>query len=108
MKHCIHPQYSRLFEQHYRYMNSAEVWDIFRLTGCKKPCRYKKYSLIGNKQFTILDHEDFTFSLLPVSMTTRVESEVLVYPLASLVAEFGGTLGTGLETRHGSPVYLFL
>ena len=33
------------------------------------------------------------FSLWDVSNNTRVSSEKLIYPLASLIAEFGGALG---------------
>ena len=65
---------------------------ITQLTGCKKPCVYHKYSLIG-KYVTMFPSQDYLFSLLSVSNNTRVETEVLVYPLTSLVAEFGGTLG---------------
>ena len=36
--------------------------------------------------------DDYKFSLLAVSSTTRVENEKLIYPMSSLVAEFGGTL----------------
>ena len=36
--------------------------------------------------------DDYKFSLLAVSGTTRVENEKLIYPMSSLVAEFGGTL----------------
>ena len=35
----------------------------------------------------------FVVSLWPISSTTRLEKEELIYPFASLVAEFGGTLG---------------
>ena len=35
----------------------------------------------------------FVVSLWPISSSTRVEKEELIYPFASLVAEFGGTLG---------------
>jgi hypothetical protein len=35
----------------------------------------------------------FLFSLVAQSNDTRIETEQLIYPLSSLVAEFGGTLG---------------
>ena len=64
------------------------------MTGCKKPCHYKKYSFIGQEQTTSFTHEDFNFSLWAVSNATTLETEVLVYPLTSLVADFGGTLSS--------------
>jgi len=35
----------------------------------------------------------FQFSLWALSSKTRVETEELIYPVSTLVAEFGGTLG---------------
>ena len=66
---------------------------IFELTGCIKPCSYKRYSFLGEKQVSSFVSEDFYFALMPMSNDTFVETEVLVYPWTSLVAEFGGTLG---------------
>ena len=37
--------------------------------------------------------EHYIFSLWAVSSKTRVETEELIYPMSTLVAEFGGTLG---------------
>ena len=37
--------------------------------------------------------EYFAFSLWSVSKKTTIRTEQLIYPLSSLVAEFGGTLG---------------
>ena len=66
---------------------------ITRETGCLKPCSYKKYVLIGEKRRSAFKSEEFAFSLWAVSNSTLVEKEELIYPLSSLVAEFGGTLG---------------
>ena len=49
---------------------------------------------MGDKQITDIVYETLVFSLWAVSSSTNVETEVLVYPWTSLVAEFGGTLGT--------------
>ena len=91
------------------YLNELE--HSVELTGCKKPCVYKKYSLVGEKQKTgfVHDgfvHDGFVFSLWALSNSTTIATEVLVYPWTSLVAEFGGTLGMKLnrvallETDH--------
>ena len=66
---------------------------IKSMTGCQKPCSYKKYTLIGEKRRSTVQSEYFAFSLWAVSNSTMVEREELIYPLSSLVAEFGGTLG---------------
>ena len=66
---------------------------VFRLTGCQKPCFYKKYKFVGDKVTTSFPSEHFTFSLWAVSNNTMVEVEQLVYPQMSLIAELCGTLG---------------
>ena len=40
-----------------------------------------------------LDGDTFTFGLMPISGNINVETEALIYPWTSLVAEFGGALG---------------
>ena len=77
-----------------KYATFSEIGSdgITKLTGCRKPCVYSRYNLIG-KTVTMFPTLDFVFSLYSVSNNTRVETELLVYPLTSLVAEFGGTLG---------------
>ena len=66
--------------------------EIFEITGCRKPCRYKKYSFVGEPNPSDFESEDYIFSLWAVSNRTKVETEELIYPSSSLVAEFGGTL----------------
>ena len=52
-----------------------------------------KYWIVGEKLPTSYKSENFLFSLNSVSNDTFVETELLVYPWTSLVAEFGGALG---------------
>ena len=52
-----------------------------------------KYWIVGGKLPTSYKSENFLFSLNSVSNDTFVETELLVYPWTSLVAEFGGALG---------------
>ena len=70
-----------------------ESESVTLFTGCRKPCFYRKYSLIGTTRTTVFQSDFNVFALSSVSMYTRVETEKLIYPLSSLVAEFGGTLG---------------
>ena len=62
--------------------------------GCKKPCNYQEYKLIGDKAPTTLKKKGFlTFGLWAIDDDIYVETEALLYPGTSLVAEIGGTLG---------------
>ena len=70
----------------------ADLEDITKMTGCMKPCSYRAYQFIRQER-VILQSEYFAFSLWAVSKKTTIKTEQLIYPLASLVAEFGGTLG---------------
>ena len=62
------------------------------MTGCMKPCTYKMYQL-GRKEPSVIKSDFFAFSLWAASKKTIIRTEQLIYPLTSLVAEFGGTLG---------------
>ena len=80
-------------ESLYNLLETSDIDNIRKQTGCKKPCFYKKYELLGEAQPSSFVSENFYFALLAVSNDTFVETEVLVYTWTSLVAEFGGTLG---------------
>ena len=82
-------RYDNIFES----LRPAEPREITRITSCMKPCTYKKYILVGERTRTSFKSDNFTFSLWAVSKSTEVKTEELIYPLSSLVAEFGGTLG---------------
>ena len=74
-------------------MDNSEAAEILKLSGCMKPCSYARYSFVGEKQASSFLTDRFLFSLWAVSNSTWVESDQLIYPLTSLVAEFGGLLG---------------
>ena len=68
--------------------------DISKLTGCMKPCQYRMYQFVGSEEPVVSPKPGyFAFFLWAVSKKTTVRTEQLIYPLSSLVAEFGGTLG---------------
>ena len=50
------------------------------------------YSLLGDMKPSLFESEYVASSLWAVSENTRVSTEQLIYPISSLVAEFGGTL----------------
>ena len=70
---------------------SSQSEEISQITGCSKPCKYKQYSL-GEAEPSSFKSEHYIFSLWAVSYKTRIETEELIYPSSSFVAEFGGTL----------------
>ena len=71
----------------------AESEEVTNVTGCLKPCHFKKYIFLGDPSPSSFKSEHYVFSLWAVSSKTKVEKEELIYPMSSLVAEFGGTLG---------------
>ena len=89
MKYFFNRRYDHIFE----LLDKAEMREITRITNCTKPCKYKKYTMIGERKQTSFKSDSPTFSLWAVSKNTEVKMEELIYPLSSLVAEFGGTLG---------------
>ena len=64
---------------------------VSKLTGCLKPCNYKRYNLVHQLEVGSTDVSKFI--LWAVTNSTLVEKEQLVYQASTLVAKFGGTLG---------------
>ena len=83
----------RLYEKIYNKLELEDLDGIYERTGCLKPCHYLKYNIVGDRLPTSYKSQNFLFSLNSVSNVTFVETELLVYPWTSLVAEFGGSLG---------------
>ena len=82
----------RQFETLYQEICVAGGRSLREVTKCKKPCKYRKYDVVGEKQPTSFKSEYFTLSFWALSNETTVWTEVPIYPWTSLVAEFGGTL----------------
>ena len=86
-------QFSR-FEDLYERVSDKATPFIENATGCIRPCFYKEYKVVGKILNTDpLDGVTSYFGLWYVTTEMTVERSSLVYPLTSLVAEFGGTLG---------------
>ena len=80
------------FETAYIEVGSLDIEDVISLTGCPRPCRYTRYTLPAEPK----DMSFFNTSLVSLvlaSATVTKKTEVLMYPLESLVAEFGGAMG---------------
>ena len=75
-------------------ITGSDLEEITKVTGCMKPCQYRKYQFVGVEEAGASPKSEFfAFSVWAVSKKTTVRTEQLIYPLSSLVAEFGGTLG---------------
>ena len=59
-------------------------------TGCLFPCTYNQYRLMGTD---LKDFDVFGMILVYGSLRTTVLREYYVYPIESLVSDFGGSLG---------------
>ena len=82
----------RKYEKTFTDIVVAENNEIRKLTGCRKSCTYRQYTFTGERTPTTFRPEVFSFSLWAFSNRTLVKTEQSIYPLSSLVAEFGGTL----------------
>ena len=76
---------SREREKIFLELSMSESEQISNITGCLEPCHYKKYILLAEQ---VIKSKRFKFSPWALSTNTR-----LIYPVSTLVAEFGGTLG---------------
>ena len=88
----IYQPLSRRYEKLYYNLIFEDLDGIYKRTGCLKPCNYLKYWIVGDRLPTSYQSDNFLFSLNSMSNDTFVETELLVYPWTSLVAEFGGSL----------------
>ena len=75
-------------------MSAANLKEFHQLTGCRGPCHYKEYVQAGKLTKKNADSEEkCTITMFAASPDTTVSTDVYLFPLAALVAEFGGTLG---------------
>ena len=71
---------------------TANQQNLKDITGCKLPCHYIHYSIVGTpRKFEVQGFSYFGLYYTSVDRTTS--QEVLLYPFDSLVSEFGGALG---------------
>ena len=82
-------KYNKIYDQ----LRTVDLEKITELTNCTKPCHYNKYSFITDGETSALKSDKFLGSLWAVSHYTKVSTEQLIYPVTSLIAEFGGALG---------------
>ena len=83
----------RAYDLIFGNLGIAKSEEVTNVTGCLKPCHFKKYIFLGDPSPSSFKSEHYIFSLWAVPSKTKVEKEELIYPMSTLVAEFGGTLG---------------
>ena len=105
---------NRTFEDIYKRLEEANsMQEIRNLTGCGKPCHYTQYKLVEKlKRFS----QPYYVGSCPIAVwvaspDTSVEKEELIYPLTSLVTEFLTLLMSPLHSQvaeFGGTLSLFL
>ena len=65
--------------------------NLINITGCQPPCSYRHYEVVGEPFKGIMP--GYGVGIMFMSTEFTLEEEDFVYPLTSLVAEFGGALG---------------
>ena len=80
------------FEQIYLELYDAEFDKIEEITNCKRPCVYNEFKF-GYTSPEVMPSIEDIIGFWVASRKTQIEEEVLLYPLTSFIAEFGGALG---------------
>ena len=80
----------RFLELYQLLIEAYTLNDIEKRTGCRKPCHYNQYTLVTKltKSFHPETLGRCSVGLWVASPDTTVETEELIYPWTSLVAEF--------------------
>ena len=87
---CTNRSSMEAFESYYNQVHHSGEDKLLKLTGCLLPCTYTHYSL--QDSFSYISNEtDFKITYALTDLIT--EEEVLLFPVDSLVSEFGGALG---------------
>ena len=75
----------------YRNISSVEESALPRASGCKTPCKFLEYKVMGdalNDPTTVQQ-----LSMWMVTTNVELKTEEFIYPFQSVVADVGGTLG---------------
>ena len=82
---------------------------IVKTTGCRRPCIYLQYKLMGKKiPFSKFPSKSFVYSLWAPAPSVEVAKETAIYSLDSLVADFGGVLSLFLGVSFMTLWHLLL
>ena len=76
-------------EEAYWNLTYHSYEQIVKTTGCRRPCIYLQYKLIGKKiPFLKFPSKSFVYSLWAPAPSVEVARETAIYSLDSLVADF--------------------
>ena len=99
----------RTLEKAYWDLTYHSYEQIVKTTGCRRPCIYHQYKVIGKKiPFMNFSNKTFVYSLWSPASSVEVASETAIYSLNSLVADFGGVLSLFLGVSFMSLWHLLL
>ena len=71
----------------------SSMTKISDFTGCLKPCQYNRYEIFRKIDSKVENYGERSIELILATDHAMEQCEVLLYPLVSFVAEFGGALG---------------
>ena len=96
-------------EEAYWNLTYHSYEQIVKTTGCRRPCIYLQYNLIGKKvPFLKFPDKSFVYSLWAPAPSVEVARETAIYSLDSLVADFGGVLSLFLGVSFMTLWHLLL
>ena len=95
-------------EEAYWNLTYHSYEQIVKTTGCRRPCIYLQYKLIGKKIPITRPRKSFVYALWAASTSVEVAKETAIYSLDSLVADFGGVLSLFLGVSFMTLWHLLL
>ena len=81
------------------YLNkfsSKGMKKIQELSGCKRNCRFRNFYKFHEQQMTdkeMDDRNEIWLNIILSKSMLKIKTETLMFPLRSLIADLGGTLG---------------
>ena len=70
--------------------------ELEKLTGCKRSCRYRssyKFHELMITEREMAERNEIWFDIILSKSLLKINTETPVFPLRSLIADIGGTLG---------------
>ena len=83
----------RAFEGVYFRILQSELQEIIAITGCRPPCSYTEYRFESRPDDYGANNASRQLIVWLSTPYVLLETEQYLYPLKSLVADVGGTLG---------------
>ena len=81
----------RAYEEMYRKIASVEESDLQGVSGCKIPCNFLQYRVMGEPLNARSSDQELTMWMATTNV--EIKTEEFIYPFRSFVADVGGILG---------------